>query len=86
MLIMNLEHTCQLSFLFAIIIFGAFMLFHRLMQLASVESNVNTTLSVVFALMFTLCVMHTQLLKIADSNDEEEEDVHDTMEQLYQRM
>ena len=82
---MTLEHICQLSFLFAIIIFGAFMLFHRLMQLANVETNVNTTLSVMFALMFTLCVMHAQLLKLVDSN-EEEEDVHDTMDQLYERM
>ena len=85
MLIMNLEHTCQLSFLFAIIIFGAFMLIHRLMQLANVETNVNTTLSVMFALMFTLCVMHTQLLKLVE-NEEEEEDVHDTMDQVYERM
>ena len=61
------------------------MLIHRLMQLANVETNVNTTLSVMFALMFTLCVMHTQLLKLVE-NEEEEEDVHDTMDQIYERM
>ena len=61
------------------------MLIHRLMQLANVETNVNTTLSVMFALMFTLCVMHTQLLKLVE-NEEEGEDVHDTMDQVYERM